>query len=59
MNYFSILTKIVKLVRMNLEKEIPSEEFAKAGDPLSMLLFNIALENIVRENQLNREGYLM
>lgn len=26
------------------------------GDPLSMLLFNLVLETIIRDHQLNRDG---
>ena len=68
---FDIPGKLIRLVKMTLEQTSSvvrvenqeTEEFIvrkglRQGDPVSALLFNLALEGVIRSSGINRQGTL-
>jgi hypothetical protein len=71
MEEFGISTKLIKLTRATLKKvkcriklqSQLSEPFftqrgLRQGDALACLLFNIALENVIRDSGIERQGII-
>lgn len=71
MNDFGIPSKLIKLTRLKLEDTKCRIKFLQSlaenldifrsnqkGDSLSYLLFNIALERIIRDSNINSNGYI-